>query len=271
MTDFHVIEATVPWQTPADGVREALATKTLLDRQRGGAREFVFGIAELPPLAALPLHAAGQPEVDYILRGRALVRIGGTEVEVGERAGIYFPPGVPRSVRALGPDRLCYAYTFACERRGDTLALERVDPASIAATAASPPTWMHWQDTEPWAPVEPSKGLRVRYKRIMDRTRPAELIAGVGDIDPGTHYTRHFHDQAEIYYILGGEGIVYVGDSRIRVRTGSALYIGGRVVHGADSLGREPLSIYYVYGCETVGRDVNWTPVEEIYAEARPS
>jgi mannose-6-phosphate isomerase-like protein (cupin superfamily) len=271
MTDLHVIEATVPWQTPADGVRDALATRTLLDRQRGGSKEFVFGIAELPPWKSLPLHATRQPEVDYVVRGRALVRIGATDVELGERAAMYVPPGVPRAVRALGPEPLRYTYTFACECRGDTIAIERVDPTSAAATAPAPPTWMHWDDTEPWAPVEPSKGLRVRYKRVMDRARPAELIAGIGDIDPGTHYTRHFHDQAEIYYILGGEGIVYVGDSRVPVRAGSTLYIGGRVVHGADSLGREPLSIYYVYGCETVGRDVNWTPVEEIYAEARPS
>jgi mannose-6-phosphate isomerase-like protein (cupin superfamily) len=95
------------------------------------------------------------------------------------------------------------------------------------------------------------------------------MIAGIGDIDPGTHYTRHFHDQPEIYYILGGEGIVWVGDEEVAVRRGSTLYIDSRVVHGADSLGREPLSIFYVYGCEAAGHAVNWTAVEEIYAEPR--
>jgi mannose-6-phosphate isomerase-like protein (cupin superfamily) len=103
----------------------------------------------------------------------------------------------------------------------------------------------------------------------MDPERRVEMIAGIGDIDPGTHYTRHFHDQPEIYYILGGEGIVWVGDEEVAVHRGSTLYIDGRVVHGADSLGREPLSIFYVYGCETAGHDVNWTAVEELYSEPR--
>jgi mannose-6-phosphate isomerase-like protein (cupin superfamily) len=75
----------------------------------------------------------------------------------------------------------------------------------------------------------------------------------------------HYHDQPEIYYIESGEGIVYVDGSEVPVRPGSCLDIGGKVVHGADSLGTEPLAIFYVYGCERAGHTVNWTAVEEIY------
>lgn len=267
MIDVHVLEGAVPWQLSPDvpGLRRRL----LLDRERGRSRVFTFEIAELEPGAELPLAATAQAEVDFILEGRARFRIGGNQVELGSRACAYVPPGMPRSVRALGPGPLRFSQAFGCEALGHGIARTPIDPGSPEARRPAEKTWMTWEETADWAPVEAVKGLRIRFKRVMDRNRPVELIAGIGDIDPGTHYTRHFHDQPEIYHILGGEGIVWVGDEEIPVGPGSTLYIEGRVVHGADSLGAEPIRIYYVYGCERAGNSVNWTPVEEIYAEVR--
>jgi mannose-6-phosphate isomerase-like protein (cupin superfamily) len=228
-----------------------------------GSSPFVFGLAELPAGAVLPLHATRQGEIDLILAGRARVRTGDTEVELGNRSCAYFAPGAGREVEALGPGSLRYAYTFATERLGQSI--DRRLASEVGAVSGT--AWVRWEDAMDWAPVEPSKGLRIRVKRLLDRTRRLPMIAGVFDLDAPIHYTRHYHDQPEVYYVLAGEGIVYVGDAEHRVRRGSALYIGGRVVHGADSLGTEPLSIFYVYGCESTGHAVNWTPVEEIYSE----
>jgi mannose-6-phosphate isomerase-like protein (cupin superfamily) len=55
----------------------------------------------------------------------------------------------------------------------------------------------------------------------------------------------------------------------VDVAAGSALYIEPRVPHGADSLGEEPLGMFYVYGCETAGHEVNWTAVEDVYTGSR--
>jgi mannose-6-phosphate isomerase-like protein (cupin superfamily) len=96
-----------------------------------------------------------------------------------------------------------------------------------------------------------------------------ELMAGICEFDAGIHYTRHFHDQPEIYYILAGSAIVYKGDDEVRMAPGSALYLGSREVHGLDSIGEQPLKLFWVYGCETAGSVINWTPVEAIYEEAR--
>jgi len=191
------------------------------------------------------------------------VRMAGTMVDLSEGSCIYHPPDAPRSIESAGPKPLRYSFTFATEQLGQVIGPE-------PATSPGPPrekTWLTWEETEDWVPVETSKGLRIRIKRLMDSGRRAEVIAGIGELDPGVHYTRHYHDQPEIYYIRGGEGIVYVGDSKHRVRPGSVLYIDGGVVHGADSVGSEPLVIFYVYGCEFAGHEVNWTPVEEIYAD----
>ncbi|HXJ83246.1 MAG TPA: cupin domain-containing protein [Candidatus Methylomirabilis sp.] len=264
MNDAHVHEDDIGWTSPPDPVRRALRLKPLLE-EPGASSPFIFGLAELPAGAAVPLHATRQAEVDHILSGRARVRMAGTVVDLSEGSCVYHPPGSARAIESVGPEPLRYSYTFATERLGQT-----IDPTPVAKPApASDKTWLSWDETESWVSVEASKGLRIRVKRLMDRGQRREVIAGIGELDPGVHYTRHFHDQPEIYYIRGGEGIVYVGDSKHRVRRGSALYIGGGVVHGADSIGREPLAIFYVYGCEIAGHDVNWTPVEEIYTDVR--
>ena len=97
-----------------------------------------------------------------------------------------------------------------------------------------------------------------------------ELMGGTCKLPPGGHYTRHYHDQAEIYYGLSGRGTVYVGEEAVDVRPGVAIYVGQRVVHGADNLGAEPFTMYWLYGTETTGEVLNWTPVEDTYTEARP-
>jgi len=264
MRNVHLHEDDVRWTEAPDPVRPSLRVKPLLD-DPGGSSPFVFGLAELPQGASVPLHATGQAEVDHILSGCARVRMAGTVVDLSEGSCVYYPPGAARSIESAGPGPLRYSYTFATERLGQAIDVRPVAEQGLSGER----TWLTWEETENWVPVEDSKGLRIRVKRLMDRTRLVEVIAGIGELDPGVHYTRHFHDQPEIYYIRGGEGIVYVGDSTHRVRRGSVLYIGGGVVHGADSVGTEPLIIFYVYGCEIAGHEVNWTPVEEIYTDVR--
>lgn len=264
MKDVHVHEDDIAWRPAPDAVRRGMRLKSLLE-QPAGSSPFAFGLAELPVGASMPRHATRQAEVDYILSGGARVEIGGAWIDLPERSCVYHAPGAARAIEPAGPGPLRYAYAFATERWGQTI--EPMPVAGPGPTAEK--TWLRWNEAPDWAPVEPSKGLRIRVKRLLDRTRRLDVIVGVFDLDPPIHYTRHFHDQPEIYHVLGGEGIVYVGEGEHRVRRGSTLYIGGGVVHGADSLGAEPLSIFYVYGCETTGHDVNWTPVEEIYSEVR--
>jgi mannose-6-phosphate isomerase-like protein (cupin superfamily) len=243
-----------------------LQTKLLLDGVREGSRAYRFGLAKLERGAATDPYSRHEAELIYILQGQAQIVAGPDEITLGEHGSIYFPAGSIHSIGADGAAELLYAFTIPCERSGSVGVAEstgskrsEIDLADLRAA------WIKWENTEDWQPVEPSKGLRIRYKRLMDRAMPREIIAGIGLIDPGTHYTLHYHDQPEIYYIESGEGIVYAGDAAVRVRPGSCLDIGAKVVHGADSLGREPLGIFYVYGCERAGHKVNWTGVEEVY------
>lgn len=266
MSYLHVHEESVPWTRPRDAVHRALRTKLLLDGTPGRSDAFVFGLAELPPGASLPLHAHGHCELDYVLSGRARIRLGADSFTLETQGTMLIPPNVPHAIEPLGDEPFRYAYTYASELRGNAVETRAVDADDREAAAPRRKSWMQWDEAEDWFGIEEIKGMRVRVRRLTDHDGPAhELLAGIGEIDPRTHYTLHYHDQPEIYYIVGGEGVVFVAGDEVPVRRGSTLYIGGGVVHGADSLGKEPLGIYYVYGTESVGHDVNWTPVEEVY------
>jgi quercetin dioxygenase-like cupin family protein len=241
----------VSWRRFPEPGWEALRWTDLLSRSRGSSAEFVVRLAEVTAGGRVPPHAHRQAEVTYVLSGRARGH-GGEEVAPGSCA--YHAPGAPHGWEVIGADPLRYLSTFACERAHEPV--ERTE-----ATSGSP-ACIGVEDCVAWRAVEPSKGLKIRVKRLLDRG--VELMAGICEFDAGIHYTRHFHDQPEIYFILAGSAIVYKGDAEIRVDPGSALYLGSREVHGLDSIGDEPLKLFWAYGCETAGHVINWTPVEPV-------
>lgn len=244
------------WQRFPEPGWEALRWTELLSRSRGSSNEFVVRLAEVIPGGRVPAHAHRQAEVTYVLSGRGKGD-GGEEVEAG--SCVYYPPGASHGWQAIGEETLRYLSTFACERFGEPV--DRIDQS------AGGPSCIGTEACVAWRVVEPSKGLRIRVKRLLDRG--VELIAGICEFDAGIHYTRHYHDQPEIYFIVSGSAVVYKGDAEVRMDPGSSLYLRSREIHGLDSIGEEPLKLFWVYGCETAGHAINWTPVETIYETAR--
>ena len=269
--NFHINE--IEWETFTGEKWGPLRWKELLNLAQGISKEFIFGLAELPAGGKLPLHTHQQAETDYILSGKARIRLGSRSVESTPTSALYFPGKQPHSIEALGSDPLRYIYTYACEKLGHQVDLEFADEEAalqVDIVNKGNTRWAIREECEEWICVEPSKGFGIRVRRLFDNERgnTHEMAVGMGENDPGTHYTLHYHEQPEIYYVLSGCGVVYVKDSAIEASPGSALYIGKRVVHGIDCLGVEPMRVYYVYGAETAGHADTWTPVEDIYNEA---
>ena len=245
----------LPWRDLSepgwDGVRE----KSLVS----SSKEFVFSLVEARPGAHVPLHAHRQAETDYVVAGSAKLRTRGRVVDVRQGSCLYFAPGAAHELEVLGTDSLLYLRAFACERNAPPV-------EAIVVADAPEPVMMAEHDVD-WRSVEPSKGMCIRVRRLLDHG--VEVMAGIGELDPGVHYTRHYHDQPELYFILAGEGVLQGVEAETEIGPGTAVYLGSREVHGIDSVGPEPLRLFWVYGCETAGHRVNWTPVEPIYAEAR--
>jgi len=245
-------------------------SKELLNRERGKCKEWIFGAAELPADGRFPFHVHQNDMIIYILSGQAKVQLGARSVEVEPFSGVYFPAGKPHVITALGTEPLKYIYTYVCEKTHQTIDWELADENTAAQVIIEnkPDTrWAIHEEFEKWEFWEPSKGSRLRYKTLFDNERGnTQKGVAIFDVAPNTHYTRHFHGTPEIYYIVSGHGIMYVRDSEYEVKTGSALYIGPNIIHGIDNLSEESLKTYVVYDTKAL---VGWTPVEDVYTEAR--
>ena len=93
-----------------------------------------------------------------------------------------------------------------------------------------------------------------------DRTPTSQMTLGVTEIGPGqpSPFLPHRHAQAEIYYVLSGEGVVHIDGVEHALHAGSSVFIPGDVPHGARNTGREVLRLLYVFATDSFA-DVHYT------------
>jgi mannose-6-phosphate isomerase-like protein (cupin superfamily) len=112
------------------------------------------------------------------------------------------------------------------------------------------PFLIHEEECEFEGSDEPTPG-RVRWRTLIsgDRTPTDSLTVGVAELDPGESrdFVPHKHAQAEVYYILSGEGIVNISGAEHPVRPGTAVFIPGGTAHGARNTGTQLLRLLYVF------------------------
>lgn len=95
----------------------------------------------------------------------------------------------------------------------------------------------------------------VRWRTLIsgDRTPSGLLTVGIAELEPGgaEAFLPHKHAQAEVYYILEGEGVVSIAGTDHPVRPGSAVFIPGGVAHGARNTGAGLLRLFYVFPADS--------------------
>ena len=115
---------------------------------------------------------------------------------------------------------------------------------------------IHEDDCEFEGPVEGTFGP-VRWRTLVsgDRSPTDSLTLGVAEIAPGEpgQSRRHRHAQAEVYYVLSGEGKVEIAGEASPARPGTTLFIPGGAEHRAFNTGSEPLRLLYVFPSDSFG------------------
>ena len=230
--------------------------------------EFIFRRYSIRPGAEIPYRTVSQCVSGYVVEGAGIYSYGRYSVELEKQSAFFFPANVPHRIENKGAKPLEFVAVYGCEESGPEARIEKLaDASEVSACGVVNKFLQRWamhESIEPWQSVEPSKGMGVKIRYLFDEVRGGcrEMSTGIGEIAPGFHYTRHSHVQAEIYFITSGRGKVYVDDTSHLMDEGDSLYIGSSIVHGADCIGTEPFSIYYVYGSELIGQEETWTPAE---------
>jgi quercetin dioxygenase-like cupin family protein len=95
---------------------------------------------------------------------------------------------------------------------------------------------------------------RAAWTRLFSQgeTPTDSMTAGVAELATGGFLAPHRHPQAEIYYILDGQGTVTVDDTAHAVAAGTALFIPGGSEHAIHNDGDELLRFFYVFAVDRI-------------------
>jgi mannose-6-phosphate isomerase-like protein (cupin superfamily) len=83
------------------------------------------------------------------------------------------------------------------------------------------------------------------------RTPSNALTFGVARLPPGGVLQAHRHAQAEVYFVLGGSGVVTVDGDRHVVGVGDAVFLPGGAMHSVVSTGGIDLRVAYILAADS--------------------
>lgn len=104
---------------------------------------------------------------------------------------------------------------------------------------------------EGWgAAFEATRG-NVVWKTLFSQGKtPSEaLTVGIARVPPGGRLAPHRHLQAEIYFVLEGEGVVQLACETYTVNPGTAIFIPGNAEHGISNPNAS--DVRFLYGFAT--------------------
>ncbi len=121
------------------------------------------------------------------------------------------------------------------------------------------------RDVAPDGWDDPTHG-RLRWRTLFSQgPTPTEAITcGVADLAPGDRLERHRHAPPEVYYVVAGEGVVFLDGEEIAVKPGAAVFIPGMAEHGVRQTGAATLRFFYVFAVDSFDR------VEYLFSAPRP-
>jgi mannose-6-phosphate isomerase-like protein (cupin superfamily) len=99
-------------------------------------------------------------------------------------------------------------------------------------------------EREAWSDSRGQVGFRTIFGGLVI---PGDFTVGVTDLELDGWLGHHRHEPAELYYMLGGEGILTIDGEDHAVGRGMAAYIPSNSEHAIRNTGARPLRFLYVF------------------------
>lgn len=109
------------------------------------------------------------------------------------------------------------------------------------------------REWETWSEEDVTRRGLVYWKTLISAgvTQSEQLTVGLASISPGEALHEHRHLQAEIYFVLEGNGMVRVGSEARPIEAGSAVFVPGNTVHACENTGASDLRFAYVLAADS--------------------
>jgi mannose-6-phosphate isomerase-like protein (cupin superfamily) len=98
----------------------------------------------------------------------------------------------------------------------------------------------------------PVYGSALSWRTLIDKhlTSTSGMTAGVIEMLPGALGKLHWHAQAEIYFVLSGEGRVEIDGKSHDLKPETVVFIPGNAPHALTNTGSNALRIFYVFAAD---------------------
>jgi quercetin dioxygenase-like cupin family protein len=82
-------------------------------------------------------------------------------------------------------------------------------------------------------------------------TNSEALTVGLSRLPPGGSLRAHRHEQAEVYLVLAGDGVVTIDGEQHQLSAGATVFIPGDAVHAVEATGDADLRVAYVFAADS--------------------
>lgn len=116
------------------------------------------------------------------------------------------------------------------------------------------------QDVKPFAlqphEREPSTGSAygsaMQWRSLIDKahTPSQDLTVGILELSPGARGNLHWHEQAEVYFILEGTGEVEIDGVVHPVKAETTLFIPRKAPHSVANTGDSMMRLFYSFAAD---------------------
>ena len=102
-------------------------------------------------------------------------------------------------------------------------------------------------------PAEGWDGYRWKTLISSDRTPTSHITQGIAELLPSLPDMRrlHHHAHAETYYVVSGNGLLWIAEEQYVLTPGVTAFIPGGAHHTAIATGDEPLRILYTFAVDS--------------------
>ena len=185
-------------------------------------------VLRFAPGTSRPRALEGVEEVLYVVSGSGTLHVDGSEHPLGPDIGAYVADGERWSIENPGPVEIVVVAVRAPAR-------EAPDPARRKVT-------VRYAD-QPALPASPDREFRYL---VNEDAGCLDVTQFVGVIPPG-RAPLHSHTYDEVVYVLEGEGMLYLRDTRTPLAAGSCIHLPPLVMHCLENVGTAPMRVLGVF------------------------
>jgi len=254
----------IPVEGEDSELAEVCRWQTLLGQDGSRSDSLTVGVATVFPKCPPSSHAHTHDEIYYIISGDGITQIGGVDHHTPAGTVVFIPGGVTHGFRNTGDVDAKLLYAFQADSFSEVEYDHSGNPIDTPESAMLDTVVLHESDCSVEGQGTAFSG-KCTWRTLCsaDRMPTAKLTVAVTEVPVGSDDASgphnatvglHEHEEAEMYYIIEGEGMMTMNHITQKVKEGSTVFIPGGTQHSLYNTGDTPLRFVDVIAADSMSK-----------------